>query len=314
MTALHTAMTFSVEDYRPGLDLDHELASLVYAAVRGWPDQRPTNSALVRSMLRAPGMTASTLVLMRDQDQSLVAAAALRWPATIDAPGRLWGPIVHPDARGGGIGPALMRTVCDIIAAHPGVTFMTTEIPESRTAGWTLFERHGWRSAGLSTLLTRPLPGDEPPPSPLPVRAARKGEYLAAALAALFASCRPDVSQNMARDTFIRWSGDSRYTPDGLLLAEGPGHLMGAALVYPVRHWNTDEPPEALLADLIIWRSLDRATADDVRTALVAAALRAGAAAAASTARAVTDDPDLVATLLAAGFDPVDQIRHYTRP
>jgi len=44
-------------------------------------------------------MTASTLILMRDHDQSLLAAAALGCPVTVDAPGRLWGPIVHPDAR-----------------------------------------------------------------------------------------------------------------------------------------------------------------------------------------------------------------------
>ena len=65
----------------------------------------------------------------------MLAAAALRWPATLDAPGRLWGPIVHPDTRGRGIGQVLMQTVGDLIAAHPGVTFITTEIPESRTAG-----------------------------------------------------------------------------------------------------------------------------------------------------------------------------------
>ena len=314
MTETITAMTVSVEDYRPGRDLDDELASLGYTAVQGWPDQRPTNPALVRSMLRPAGMSASTAVLMRDQDRSLLAAAALRWPATLDAPGRLWGPIVHPDTRGRGIGRVLMQTVGDLIAAHPGVTFITTEIPESRTAGWALFERHGWRSAAMSTLLARPLPGDEAAPSPIPVRAARKGEYLATALATLFASCRPDISPNTARDTSTRWSGDSRYTPDGLLLAEGPQHLLGAALVYPARHHSADEPPEARLADLLIWHGLDHPTAHDIRTALVAAALRAGAAAGASTARAVTDDPDLIATLLAAGFKPVDKIRHYTGP
>jgi putative transposase len=82
MTAVNTAMTIGVEDYLPAPDLDQELAGLGYAAVRGRPDQRPTNPTLVRSILRAACMTASTLILTFDQDQSVLAAAALRCPVT----------------------------------------------------------------------------------------------------------------------------------------------------------------------------------------------------------------------------------------
>ena len=44
--------SISVVDYRSTPDLDADLADLTYAAVHGWPDQRPVTAALVRSWLR----------------------------------------------------------------------------------------------------------------------------------------------------------------------------------------------------------------------------------------------------------------------
>ncbi len=313
-----TTMTVTIEDYRPSPRLDAELADLGYAAVHGWPDQSPVDARLVRSLLRPGGMTATTLALHRGAEGTLRAAAALRWPATLDAFGRLWGPIVHPDARGNGLGRALMAAITDVMANHPGVTLSTTFIPESRTAGWSMFVRAGWQDTCASSLLERSLPASmsEPvsvaQPAPVVVRAVQPGEYVAPTLSDLFASCRPELGPTMARDTFARWSGDARYTPDGLLLAECDGALIGAAIVFPSAPGRPDEPAEALIDDVMTLRSLDPETAVQVRAALVEAALRAGAAKGAAVARAVADDPELIATLTGAGFEVLDQVRRFT--
>jgi GNAT superfamily N-acetyltransferase len=304
----------SVVDYVPDSDLDAELADLSYAAVHGWSDQRPITASLVRSRLRRTGMTATTLALHRDAEGKLVGAAALRWPAILEANARLWGPVVHPTARGRGIGRALLTTVAKIVATHPGIRVRTAEIPESRTCGWSLFERAGWRGSGTSSLLERPLAATEPFAARVPVRTVHSGEYLDPALAALFAGARPHLGYATARDTYTRWKADERYTPSGLLLVDGSEGLLGAALVYPLRHGGSGEPAEALLADLITAKHLDPATEENVRTALVGAALDAGARAGAIVARAVVDDADLITTLLAAGFQLVDRIRYYTPP
>ena len=97
-------LTITVEDYRPSPALDEELASLGSTAIHGWPDQAPVDASLARAMLRPAGMTATTLALHRDADGRLLGGAAVRWPATLDAAGRLWGPIVHPDAARQGLG------------------------------------------------------------------------------------------------------------------------------------------------------------------------------------------------------------------
>jgi hypothetical protein len=227
--------------------------------------------------------------------------------------------MVHPDASGAGLGRALLDSVREIISGHPGVRVKTAQIPETRTAGWAMFERAGWQPAGTRQLLKRSLPAtDLPPELQVPTRFAartvRRGEYLDQVLAALVSDTRPEVCYATARDTHAQWIADARYTPDGLLLVDGPDGLNGAALVYPLRHDGEDEPPEALIAELLVSKRLDSASAADVRTALVLAALRAGDATGAAVARAVVDDPALAATLRAAGFRVVDNYRHYSTP
>ena len=321
---MSTAIT--VVDYRPAPDLDAELADLAYAAVHGWPDQRPYTAAFLRSRLRPLGMTATTLVLGREPDGRLVAAAALRWPATLEDTGRLFGPVVHPDARRAGVGRDMLATVIDVIAARPGVRVTTIAVPELRTVGWSLFESAGWTPVRISVLLQRDLPA-EILLTTVPVRAPHPGEYLDPAITALVASARPELGYAAARDTLAQWRDDTRYTPDGLLLVDGPDGLVGAALVYPLAHAEIDEPPglrvsagaageppEARLEELLIARHLDAELATQVRAALVAAALHVGAAAGAKVARAVVHEPDLAATLQAAGFEVVDRIRYYNPP
>jgi GNAT superfamily N-acetyltransferase len=328
-------LTITIEDYRPHPELDADLASLGYAAVVGWPDQSPIDAALVRSLLRPAGMTATTLVLHRDSAGRLIAFAALRWPATLDEPGRLWGPVVHPDGRGNGLGRELMRSVSEVLARHPGVAMRTTDIPESRSQGRALIERAGWQVETTSVLFARDLAEPVPAadPSGVTVRAMRQGEYVAPALEALVAATRPELGAAGARDAFARWTSDSRYTPDGLLLAEHDGTLLGAALVYPTRkpppaqpfggvaavppalaEGSGDEPAEALLDAVLTTPGLDPELSAQVRRALVAAALRAGAAAGAAVARAVVDDEELMATLRGAGFAVVDRFLRYRFP
>jgi GNAT superfamily N-acetyltransferase len=304
-------MTILIEDYRSTPDLDTELAELGYAAVHGWPDQRPLTPAMVRSLLRPGGMTATTLALRRDRDGRLVGAAALRWPATLSASGRLWGPLVHPSARHGGIGRELLSTLLEVAGSHPGVRFTTTEIPESRADGWKLFEQHGWRKETPSTLLARPLPARLNATTTVPVRCARPGEYLDKALADLYTLARPHLCQSIARDTFARWRADARYTSDGLLLTGETDSLTGALLVYPSRHGGPGEPAEALFSDVLVDTKLEPDEAAGIRTALVGAALDMADGSGAEVARAVVDSPELRTTLLSMGFVEVDRIRHY---
>jgi ribosomal protein S18 acetylase RimI-like enzyme len=247
----------------------------------------------------------------------LVGAAALRWPATLEAPAWLWGPMVHPSVQGTGIGSRLLGALQEVIAARPGIRVVTTEIPESRAAGWSLYERAGWRRTGSASLLTRTLPSDtasdaeSAAQATVDVRTMRPGDYLDPELAELYAGARPDLGHATARDTYTRWTVDERYDPEGLLLAETRDGLVGAALVYPVTHNRHGEPYEALLADVITCTRLDPPTGAAVRTALVGAALRAGTALGAALARAVVADAELTATLLAAGFQVVDGVRYY---
>lgn len=309
---------FTVTDYRSDPALDVELAELVYRSIQGWSDQRPITAALVRSLLRPAGMTATTLVLHRGEDGRLLGAGALRWPATLDAAGRTWGPIVLPEERGRGIGRGILRAMQGVLAEHPGTRMITSEIPGARTIGWSLYESAGWQDFGVSRLFTRELPSDGAAMPPLvpgvPVRSARQGEYLDQALAGLFAEVNPQLGYATARDTFARWSADTRYTPDGLLLSEGPHGLQGAALIYPLSNPALGEPAEAFIADVLTCPKLDPEAAAAVRAALVAAALRAGAAAGATVARAVVACPFLAATLEAAGFRVADEIRYYSAP
>jgi GNAT superfamily N-acetyltransferase len=303
----------TVGNYLPDPDLDADLAELTHLAVQGWPDQSPFSPAVVRSILRPAGMTATSLIVHRDEDGAMLGAAALCWPATLETTACLWGPLVHPSARGSGIGRALLDTVAEVMATRPGIRVTTAQIPQARTEGWSLFEHAGWTSAGTSTLLKRDLPGEAPAPAPASVRTVRAGEYLDQALATLFAASRPQLGYAAARDTYARWTADVRYTPDGLLLAEDADRLLGAAIVYPT-HSLIGEPAEAQLTDLITDQNLDPASRGQVQSALVAAVLRSGTAMGAAVARAVVACPYLAETLRAAGFAVADTIRYYTPP
>jgi GNAT superfamily N-acetyltransferase len=325
-------------DYWPNAGLDAELADLCYASLRGASDQRPVTPALVRAWLRQSGLTATTLAVHRGQDGRLLGAAAICWPGAPESSGRMWGPFVHPDVRGAGVGTALFAALDVVISNRPGVRMATVAIPETRNTGWTLYERAGWQALGKATLLRRQLPStvDELPPPPaadatgVVVRTVRAGEYLDPAIASLVTGVRPAMTFARARDTLTRWTTDERYRPDGLLLAEpadagpadpsalgtgGPGdRLLGAALVYRLQQPASDEPVEARLADLLVAAHLEAATAAAVRACLVDAVVRVGVALGATVARAVVESEDLSAALLQAGFEVGDRVRYYSRP
>lgn len=304
--------SIQVLDYRPEPGLDNDLADLGYVALFGWPDQSAITASLVRSWLRPSGTTATTLALHRDEEGRLLGAAALTWPSTLESPACLWGPVVHPTAQRGGVGSTLLSALAEVMTGRPGIRVITSEIPETRKAGWAMYERAGWHSTGSASLLTRALPAPASLPTEFVVRTARPGEYLDPALAELYQAARPHLGHAVARDTYTRWTTDERYDPDGLLLVDGPAGLLGAAIVYPVTHNKYGQPHEATLTDLIVSTEVDAQTAAGVRAALVDATLDVGADLGAVVARAVVEDDDLVDTLHAAGFETVDQIRYYT--
>ncbi len=210
-----------------------------------------------------------------------------------------------------------MQTVAAMMASHPGVLVSTTDIPESRKEGWLLFEEAGWASVGLSELFERALPADPASTDEVSVRAARTGEYLAPALAELMRACRPELDPTVARDTFERWTHDSRYVPAGLLLVEddrrpaGTGGLAGAAIVYPSPAEHPDDASRTFLGDLLVAPDLDPDRAEATRQALVNAVVQVSVDTGAQLAHAVVDEPALAGTLRAAGFNVRDRIRRY---
>jgi GNAT superfamily N-acetyltransferase len=306
-------MTVILEDYRSTWDLDHELSNVGYQAVRGGPDSRPINATVMNSLLRPVSMRATTLALHRDDDGQLLGAAALRWPPTLDSIGWLWGPVVHPSQRGTGLGRGLLDALTEVLAKHPGVKVATSAICETRATACAMFEELGWLIQP-SALLVRSLPARLDVPPSLPVRPAQQGEYLHAVLAGLYATARPEDGMTAARDTFARWSADTRYTPAGLLLAEGSHGLAGAVLLYPCTHDTEDEPAEARIEDMITCRKLTEEQAVPLRRTLVAAALAVADRCGATVARAVPPDAQIEAALRWAGFESVDNVRYYVSP
>jgi GNAT superfamily N-acetyltransferase len=302
-----------IVDYRPDPDLDGDIADVCYAAVYGWPDQRPVTGSLMRSWLTPQSLTATTLALHRDPAGSLVGAAALRWPATPDLPTQLWGPIVHPSAQRHGLGRALIGALIKVAENKPGIKITSYGVPEARRAGWQLFERLGWTCRPGARIVEHPLPAPARPMA-YPVRNAQPGEYLDPALAELVSSARPHLSYAVARDTYARWAADSRYTREGLLLVDGPDHLLGAALVYTLKHLGDPEPTEANVNDLVVRGDLDPAAAASVRGSLIAAVLAAGEEMGAVVARSTVEDPVVNQALVDAGFRVLDDVRIYCPP
>jgi hypothetical protein len=135
---------------------------------------------------------------------------------------------------------------------------------------------------------------------------------VAPALAELFAASRPELGPTTARDTFARWSADSRYTADGLLLAEHDGRLIGAAIVYPSSSDQADELAEALLLEVLVAQDIPVDLAEVVRRSLIRGALRAAATMGMTVARSVVGSDALAAALTDAGFTVVDRILRYT--
>jgi hypothetical protein len=136
----------------------------------------------------------------------------------------------------------------------------------------------------------------------------------AAALGRLYCAVHPDCGQEVAEDTYRRWSADERFISGGLLAVPGPGgELLAAALMYPLIHTSPQEPPEALLADLLLHPDADRKR---LAGPLIAAVTAAGARHDARVARAVVAaaDHDLLADLHAMGLRPVEEIRYYRAP
>jgi GNAT superfamily N-acetyltransferase len=327
----------TITGYLPGA-LDDDLAALAYLCIRGWADQRPVTSALVRSRLRPATQSATTMIALTHHHDVLIGTAALR-PPTPDGLGRLWGPLVHPDHRGAGHGRALLD------ALRPwSHTVTTAEIPVDRQPAHHLFTAAGWRPAHDAVLLKAPLPltirgptQDQPLPAAR-VRTVRPDERLDDPLGELVLAVHPDLGRSYAYATFRRWRTDERYTPHSLAIAEsvsaetGPTtqtKIIGAALLYPLAHSDNSEPTEALIAELLVHPaplpipttgdeypgSQQQPRTDLIRVALIHVAL-AGIHDQAAVIRAVIDASDVpgIDALEHAGLERQTILRHYQPP
>jgi GNAT superfamily N-acetyltransferase len=340
-------ITFHTQDYRPGSGLDEELAALGYACIHGWPDQRPITASLVRSRLAPHPATAlsghgatddvldvqsTVLITGRSAIGQLVAAVALR-PHTSASPGRLWGPIVHPDHQSQGLGRHLLDRLQPHLDRSPRLSLSTAEIPESRTRAATFFTSAGWTPSRTLLLFKGPLPPPAIPAETNPivlgwgtVTLSHLGPEHEPGLGDLYKQCYPQTSMSVADATYVRWSSDERFTPDCTLTIENAGRLLAAVLVYPLTPTpptraafsdgsdGSGEPAEALVADVLTDRSLRKRVARDLvrpllRTALACAAECHGA----RGARALIDRRDAIAVdaLTVCGLTPMQLFHCY---
>lgn len=301
----------AVTTFVPDPELDAEIAALCYGAVAGWPDQRPITASLVRSRLRPTGQTPTLLATQRTSQGQLVGAAALRWPTppTDSAPGRLWGPVVDPDHRRARIGTALLDALSDRIPA--GTRIQSAEVPAQRTSAATFYRQAGWNVTGCATLLKRHLPINDPPPLPprWKIRQLHDGEDLTTAVANLYRIGYP-TDPDGASGAFARWTADERFTPSCLSIAEHDDGIGAIALVYPLAHGDPSEPPEALLADVILDPAVD---SDRLRPAVMSIALNATATEVLATvARAVTSPQHQASnSFTMLNFRVVDRLRYF---
>jgi len=288
-------MNITVVPYAPSTTLDIELARLAYTCIQSWPDQRPVSASLVAARLQphSPG-TPTMLAVSRDDNGRLTAAAALRPGAGPGDRTRLWGPLVQPERQRQGLGTALLAALQPHVPA--GVALTSAEVPAQRTAATAFFASADWHLLADAALFKKDL--DTPLPlGPIPrgftVRPARHLEDLSAPLEKLFAACRPHQGPEAAAGAFARWSGDRRYRINCLMLLEDrTGALRAAALAYPLAHADTDEQPEALLADLLVHPDLADRDAAAVRDALAARALNQARERGGIIGRAVVPEAD----------------------
>lgn len=303
----------SVLPYRTDDHLDRQLAAIGYAATYGWPDQRPITKDLVASRLTPPPAAHDTVLATITLADQLTGWGALR-PAPPGGTARLWGPIIHPDAQQRGLGHQLLDALTNTTAfTHCHDHLTTAEIPSQRAAAHAFFASAGWQACGRATLLhARPIPRPAPPnDTALTVgTSAPNSPALAGDLARLYQATNPRHSDTVAAATLQRWSTDRRWRPDHLLVAHDPsGHLAGAVLLYPLAHVDDSEPPEVLLADVLLdtpWQ--DPATLAHV----VGAALNHAADLhPESVLRAITRHKALAEALVSFGAVVTDDILYY---
>lgn len=194
----------------------------------------------------------------------------------------------------------------------------TAEVPAKRYPARTFFARAGWNACAGATLLhANPIPRPEPPADATLLIEPLRGdaEPIAADIARLYRATNPHHSPDIAAVALERWSADRRYRSDHLLVAHDPFNgVAGAVLLYPLAHVDDSEPPEVLLADVLLdhgWQ--DPATLEH----LVAAALNHAATLHPdSVSRAITGHKALVEALVGLGATVTDDILYfaYTRP
>ncbi|MDN3260822.1 GNAT family N-acetyltransferase [Streptomyces sp. CSDS2] len=254
-----------------------ELAALSQECIVGYSDDRPVSAALVRSRLTNALTGAPPVLAVTRDERGLLGWCAVRRPEPGEARARLWGPVVAPSARRGGLGTRLLRTVVEA-AEWP---LVTTDVPDDRDGAGEFFTQSGWEAAGSVTVL-RGIPADALSESTGMVTAedvAGLGAYVAAA-----ARGYADLPAPFAESTLRRWQRDARFRPGNLLLDPATGSLLLALAQ------RNAVGSELLLAE--VW-----AGGAQVRRRLISAAHAAAARQQLAVVRAVTrlDPADFVA-------------------
>lgn len=300
-----TPPAVTITEYQPHTSLDNQLVALGRKVLAGWPDTRPVTTSLVRSRLRPTGTAPATLLAVcRDEQTTLLGAAALRYPGHPGAPGRLWGPVVDPNLERAGIGTALLTALTPYLN---GFAVTSAEVPASRARAVRFFDRAGWTRTASAHLLTRPLPIDAPDAAGGRVEVWPAGERdVRDILARLYADTYPDADQGTATATFDRWRADERYRPEHLHLAETDDGTVAAALLYLLAADDHTEPAEVLIGDVLTRQELHAAGA--AVHELLLAGLRQAGEYGARVARAIVTDTVVLTVLHDLGFQRADDI------
>jgi len=263
----------------PGLDesLLRELAELAGAEIRGYSDDRPVDSRLIRSRLFRPSDDAEPVAcLVRGRTGRLIGWAAMRQQDTYESHARLWGPIVTSDSRGQGVGARILSA---LLIQTGGIDVITTDVPHDRAWAIDFFRGRGWSAEVDRAVLTVDSQANDARLAgwyPGEVSCSSVDGSILDAFVARAATAHSAIEQSLASTVLARWRRDHRFSPDLVL-----GHPEHPCLLLLLPQ---DAPGTSELLFAELWS--DR---DDCRNNLIATGMNVMESLGCCRARAVVD-------------------------